>query len=245
MSKKQRNTPSVKRRREEAMQKKEQQNKIIMIVAGVLALVVVGIIIWQLIPEPEPEPTVSTGSVVEGERPLAELAAIERNNYYENYPDMILQEGVDYQARIVTNKGDILVDLFEEDAPLTVNNFVFLANQGFYDNTTFHRVLDNFMAQAGDPTGTGGGGPGYEFEDETDNGLQFERRGQLAMANRGPATNGSQFFITFTATDWLNGNHTIFGEMIEGDDVLSSLTLRDPQAGGDADTIERIEILQN
>lgn len=240
MSKKSRNTPSVKKRREEALQKQKQQNQIITIVAGVLAVVVIGFIIWQVIPDPEVEP-----SVVAGERPLADLDPSERNGYYSAYPDMILEDGVDYQARIVTNKGDIVLDLFEDEAPLTVNNFVFLANEGFYDGTIFHRVLEDFMAQAGDPSGTGSGGPGYQFADETDNGLGFTGRGQLAMANAGAGTNGSQFFITFINTDWLTGAHTIFGEMIEGDDVLSSLQLRDPAIGGDADVIERVEILKN
>ena len=111
---------------------------------------------------------------------------------------------------------------------MTVNNFVFLAREGFYNDTTFHRVLEGFMAQAGDPTGTGSGGPGYQFEDEIVPNLTFDRPGLLAMANAGPGTNGSQFFITFAPTDWLNGMHTIFGEVIEGQDVLNQITLRDP-----------------
>jgi peptidylprolyl isomerase len=119
-------------------------------------------------------------------------------------------------------------NLFDDEAPLTVNNFVFLATQGFYDGTTFHRVLADFMAQGGDPTGTGSGGPGYAFEDETDNGLTFDRRGLLAMANSGPDTNGSQFLITFAPATHLDGDHTIFGELVEGDEVLSGISLRDP-----------------
>ncbi|MCA9921369.1 MAG: peptidylprolyl isomerase, partial [Anaerolineales bacterium] len=119
-------------------------------------------------------------------------------------------------------------------------------NQGFYDGTTFHRVLQDFMAQGGDPSGTGAGGPGYEFADETDNGLVFDRRGLLAMANGGPDTNGSQFFITYGVTDWLDGNHTIFGELTEGDDVLSSLALRDPATATEpGELIERIDIVEN
>jgi cyclophilin family peptidyl-prolyl cis-trans isomerase len=111
-----------------------------------------------------------------------------------------------------------------------VNNFVFLAREGFYDNTTFHRVLEDFMAQAGDPTGTGAGGPGYRFQDEIVPGLEFDRPGLLAMANAGPGTNGSQFFITFEPVPWLDGRHTIFGEVLEGQEVLDQLTRRDPQA---------------
>jgi cyclophilin family peptidyl-prolyl cis-trans isomerase len=148
-----------------------------------------------------------------------------------------------YYATIKTEHGDIKVQLFADRAPVTVNNFVFLAREGFYDNTTFHRVLQDFMAQAGDPTGTGMGGPGYEFADEFWPGATFDRRGLLAMANAGPGTNGSQFFITFAPTPWLDGNHTIFGEVIEGDDVLSQITLRDPAGATEpGDLIETITI---
>lgn len=134
-----------------------------------------------------------------------------------------------YFATFKTAQGDIKVQLYADRTPLTVNNFVFLARDGFYDNTTFHRVLDGFMAQAGDPTGTGGGGPGYSFADEFGPGLVFDRPGLLAMANAGPNTNGSQFFITFAPAPHLNGRHTIFGEVVEGQDVLNKLTRRDPQ----------------
>ncbi len=112
-----------------------------------------------------------------------------------------------------------VISLDPVNAPLTVNNFVFLANEGFYDGTTFHRVIQEFMAQGGDPTGTGGGGPGYWFADETGNGLVFDRPGLLAMANAGPNTNGSQFFITFAPMPHLDGAHTIFGELVAGEDV--------------------------
>jgi cyclophilin family peptidyl-prolyl cis-trans isomerase len=141
----------------------------------------------------------------------------------------VLQDGVDYWAVICTDIGPIYLDLYEDKAPITVNNFVFLAQQGFYNNTTFHRVLPGFMAQGGDPTGTGSGGPGYEFGDETNNELVFDQFGLLAMANAGPDTNGSQFFITYAPTPWLDGNHTIFGRVYQGIDVAELLTLRDPQ----------------
>ncbi len=140
----------------------------------------------------------------------------------------VLEEGKDYQAIIVTNKGNIRLDLFEDQAPKTVNNFIFLALSHFYDGVVFHRVLQDFMAQTGDPTGTGTGGPGYQFEDEFVDTLTFDKRGVLAMANSGPNTNGSQFFITFVETPHLNGLHTIFGEVVEGDDVLGSIQLIDP-----------------
>jgi cyclophilin family peptidyl-prolyl cis-trans isomerase len=160
--------------------------------------------------------------------PASSTAPTERNAMYDAAPAMEIDPAKFYYATLKTNRGDITVQLFADRAPVTVNNFVFLARQGYYDNTTFHRVLDGFMAQAGDPTGTGSGGPGYEFQDEFFPGLVFDRPGLLAMANAGPGTNGSQFFITFAATDWLNGGHTIFGEIIEGEEVLSRLTRRDP-----------------
>ena len=134
-----------------------------------------------------------------------------------------------YYVTFQTAKGDIKVELFAKQAPKTVNNLVFLVRAGFYDNTTFHRVLADFMAQGGDPTGTGSGGPGYRFEDEIDPSLQFDKPGLLAMANSGANTNGSQFFLTFVPTPWLNGKHTIFGQVVSGMDVLLSLSLRDPQ----------------
>jgi cyclophilin family peptidyl-prolyl cis-trans isomerase len=140
----------------------------------------------------------------------------------------VLEPDKDYQAIIVTNKGNMRLDLFEDQAPTTVNNFIFLARNHFYDGVVFHRVLQNFMAQTGDPTGTGTGGPGYQFEDEIVDTLQFDKRGLLAMANAGPGTNGSQFFITFVETPHLNGLHTIFGELLEGDDVLSNIKLIEP-----------------
>ena len=156
---------------------------------------------------------------------------------------MVIDTDANYEAVIQTAKGDMRVQLFADLAPETVNNFVFLANQGFYDGTTFHRVLENFMAQAGDPSGTGSGGPGYQFGDETDNGLAFDKPGLLAMANAGPGTNGSQFFITYEPTPWLDGGHTIFGELIEGQEVLDSIRLRDPQRDPEpGDLIEAIII---
>jgi len=152
-----------------------------------------------------------------------------------------------YEAVFKTELGDIRVRLFADQAPVTVNNFVFLARQGYYDNTTFHRVLPGFMAQGGDPTGTGAGGPGYTFEDEFSADLQFDRPGLLAMANRGPDTNGGQFFITYAPTPHLNGLHTIFGEVVEGTEVLNSLTPRDPQGNPDyqGDTLVSVEIIES
>ncbi len=145
----------------------------------------------------------------------------------------VLQAGVDYWAVFCTEAGPIYVDLYQEQSPLTVNNFVFLAQLGFYNNTTFHRVLPGFMAQGGDPTGTGMGGPGYTFADETNNGLTFDQPGLLAMANSGADTNGSQFFITYGLTPWLDGQHTIFGRVYQGQDNTELLTPRDPDQAPD------------
>ncbi|HZW26968.1 MAG TPA: peptidylprolyl isomerase [Trueperaceae bacterium] len=141
----------------------------------------------------------------------------------------VLDAGRDYVALLRTTKGDILVDLYEDRTPVTVNNFVFLSLNRFYEGVPFHRVIDGFMVQGGDPTGTGTGGPGYQFEDEIVEGLTFDGRGILAMANAGPGTNGSQFFITFDATPWLDGAHTIFGRVLAGDEVLDAITRVDPQ----------------
>lgn len=123
------------------------------------------------------------------------------------------------KVKIITAKGDVDINLLPDKSPVTVANFVNLAKKGYYDGLKFHRVIDNFMAQGGDPTGTGMGGPGYRFEDEVNNGLNFSKAGKLAMANAGPGTNGSQFFITTVPTEWLNGNHTIFGEVVSDADL--------------------------
>ena len=125
-------------------------------------------------------------------------------------------------ATMSTNHGDITIELFDEDAPKTVDNFKKLAADGFYDGLIFHRIIKDFMIQGGCPQGTGTGGPGYKFEDEANNGVSHER-GVLSMANAGPNTNGSQFFITHVATPWLNGKHTVFGKVVEGMDVVDSI----------------------
>jgi len=159
-------------------------------------------------------------------------------------PEVTIDPNKTYTAVFRTDKGEFRVLLYANRAPKTVNNFVFLARQGFYNGTSFHRVIKDFMAQGGDPTGTGMGGPGYTFEDEFDPTLKFDGPGYLAMANSGPNTNGSQFFITFAATPWLNGEHTIFGKVTEGMDVVRSLTLRDPQqnASTKGSTLESVTI---
>ena len=148
-------------------------------------------------------------------------------------PPLTIDPQQEYRAIVETEKGIFTIQLFADAAPVTVNSFIFLVNQGWYDGVTFHRVLDGFMAQTGDPTGTGMGGPGYTFENEIDPDLTFDAAGVVAMANAGPDTNGSQWFVTFAPAEQLNGNYTIFGAVIEGMDVVNSLTRRDPQTNPD------------
>jgi cyclophilin family peptidyl-prolyl cis-trans isomerase len=162
---------------------------------------------------------------------------------YDRPPEMALDPDKDYHATLFTEKGTIRIKLFAEEAPETVNNFVFLAREGYFDGTTFHRVIEGFMAQGGDPTGTGTGGPGYIIPDEFHPDLRHDRPGVLSMANRGPNTGGSQFFITHVATPWLDDRHAVFGEVVEGMEVLNAIRERDPQQDPEpGDAIERVEI---
>lgn len=145
------------------------------------------------------------------------------SNQWNSPPEMQIDPDKDYTATVETNRGDIVVELYPEHAPNTVNNFVFLAREGFYDEVVFHRVIPDFVIQGGDPTGTGRGGPGYRFEDEVvDNPLRHET-GSLSMANAGPNTNGSQFFITHSPQPHLDGKHTVFGKVVSGQDVVDSI----------------------
>ena len=171
-------------------------------------------------------------------------------------PDFALTDGKDYYALIDTSRGQVLADLYEQETPVTVNNFVSLARNRFFDGIRFHRVIEGFMAQTGDPKSVdeakkaewGTGDAGYKFADEFRTKLTFNASGILAMANSGPATNGSQFFITFVPTDFLNGKHTIFGKVVTGDAVLPKLTRTMGQdnaevAGAVADKIISVRIL--
>ncbi len=155
---------------------------------------------------------------------------------YSAPPPLTINADASYTATFKTDKGEIVFELFAKQVPNTVNNFVFLAREGFYDNTTFHRVIADFMAQGGDPQGTGRGGPGYQFADEFDQSLRHDKPGVLSMANAGPNTNGSQFFITHVPTPHLDGKHSVFGQVAEGMDVVLSL------ANGDA--LTTIEITE-
>ena len=186
-----------------------------------------------------------TPSCTSFETPPKELSSMSQMQW-SNPPEMTIDSTKSYSATLQTENGDIILQLFATESPFTVNNFVFLARQGYYDGVTFHRVIAGFMAQGGDPTGTGAGGPGYNFDDEVDNDLSFDRQGLLAMANAGPGTNGSQFFITYAPTPHLTGKHTIFGEVIQGMDVALAIPPRDPQRDNDPGVvIESISIVEN
>ena len=164
---------------------------------------------------------------------------------WSKQPDMQIDLKKKYTAVFKTDKGDITCSLYADKVPTTVNNFVFLAREGFYDNTIFHRVIADFMVQGGDPTGTGMGGPGYKFNDEFDRSLRHTGPGVLSMANAGPNTNGSQFFITHVATPWLDNKHAIFGQVVKGLDVLMSIPERDPRLrNAPAVTLQTVEIIE-
>jgi peptidyl-prolyl cis-trans isomerase B (cyclophilin B) len=156
---------------------------------------------------------------------------------YNAPPAMSIDPTKKYTATFETSRGTIVCELFADVAPRTVNNFVFLAKDKFYDGTKFHRVIADFMVQGGDPEGTGRGGPGYRFEDEMPKGkYRKHQRGSLSMANAGPNTNGSQFFITHVVTDWLDGKHTVFGQVTSGLEVVDAV-----QQG---DTLKSVKITE-
>jgi peptidyl-prolyl cis-trans isomerase B (cyclophilin B) len=145
------------------------------------------------------------------------------NKQWSSPPEMQIDTDKKYKARIETNRGTIVMELYPEFAPITVNNFVFLANEGYYDGVAFHRVIDDFVIQGGDPTGTGRGGPGYKFGDEVDGNPLRHETGVISMANAGPGTNGSQFFITHSPQSHLDGRHTVFGKVVDGMDVVYAI----------------------
>ncbi len=171
-------------------------------------------------------PVEQWASFIEAQKALSGLASYEK-------PAMAIDLDKEYLATVETEKGAFVIELYARSAPETVNSFVFLANEGWFNGITFHRVIEGFMAQTGDPSATGMGGPGYVFDDEIDSDLTMDGPGWVAMANAGAGTNGSQWFITFTAQPQLDGKHAIFGYVIEGMEVVESLTLRDPAASSD------------
>jgi cyclophilin family peptidyl-prolyl cis-trans isomerase len=163
---------------------------------------------------------------------IIDTVLLEQRHFAE-CPPMTIDPDKQYIVTLKTEKGDIVLELYADKAPLAVNSFVFLAQQGWYDGITFHRVLPDFVAQAGDPSGTGFGGPGYAFDNEIAPDLRFDAAGVVGMANAGPGSNGSQFFITFAPAPNLDGGYTIFGRVIDGMDVAESLTARDPSQSMD------------
>ncbi len=217
--------------REGALRRRQTERTIQIVGIVIVVLIAIGVI-WLTLPKGNAANTTATPQSA--------------NDRYSAYPAMTIDVNKKYFATVKLAKGgEFVIQLFPDKAPKTVNSFVFLAREGFYDGVTFHRVLDGFMAQGGDPTGTGSGGPGYEFEYEA-NDLTFDKPGVVAMANTGPATptNGSQFFITFVPTPQLNGGYTIFGQVTEGMDVVNSITRRDPDQNPtfEGDAIETITI---
>ena len=172
------------------------------------------------------------------------------NKTYSSVPVMSIDKSKNYNAIIEMEKGgEIVIQLFANEAPITVNNFVFLAKEGYYDGITFHRVIPGFMAQSGDPTGTGSGGPGYNFDDEFHENARHNSEGVLSMANRGVVngmgTNGSQFFITFAPTPHLDDHHSVFGKVSEGMEVVMGIEERDPgTARMPGDAMKTVTILE-
>ncbi len=218
--------------RQRALQKKKTARTIQMVGVIVLGLVLIAFI-WLATPGKSsnvvdlPTDFPTTPEIASVATQPADVSQATPKQYGE-YPPMTIDNTKKYLATVKMAKGgEFVIELYPDKAPLAVNNFVFLARDHYFDGVTFHRVLDGFMAQGGDPTGTGMGGPGYEFKNE-DNDLKFDKAGVVAMANAGRDTNGSQFFITFGPADYLNGGYTIFGQVIQGMDVVNGITLRDP-----------------
>jgi peptidyl-prolyl cis-trans isomerase B (cyclophilin B) len=211
-----------------AERRRQRQRRVaIMLVVGILGLFGVGTAVSAFLrrsPDAEPTPTASSPPVESvacgGQRPAA---ADVTKSTFDQPPERQIDEKKSYRAVMETSCGTIELELFADRTPVTVNSFVFLARDGFYDGLIFHRVIAGFMNQTGDPKGDGTGGPGYQFKDEIVNSLKFDGGGLLAMANAGPGTNGSQFFITVAPAEHLNGKHTIFGRVVKGMDVVREI----------------------
>jgi len=215
---------SKKKHKQSAKKRPASQLSNTQIIAGLILLAALIAIAWIVWPKSKAKP---------GEP-----------KQYDAPPPMTIDVTKEYYATVKMEKGgEFVIQLYPDKAPITVNSFVFLAREGYFDGSTFHRVLEGFMAQGGDPTGTGTGGPGYQFVNE-DSDLTFDKAGVVAMANAGRDTNGSQFFITFGPTPQLNGDYTIFGQVIEGMEVVNSITRRDPLQNPDytGDVMESVTI---
>jgi cyclophilin family peptidyl-prolyl cis-trans isomerase len=200
----------------------KSSNNNIRLIAGAVILVAIIAIVYVIVTSQKPADTASNP----GSGPAA---AVSGTKQWSAAPPMTIDKNKQYSATFKMAKGgEFVIKLYADKAPITVNSFVFLARQKYFDGVTFHRVLEGFMAQGGDPTGSGSGGPGYKFVNE-DSDLKFDKAGVVAMANAGRNTNGSQFFITFGPTAQLNGGYTIFGQVTSGMDVVNAIKRRDPQ----------------
>lgn len=225
-------------KRKSALQKRKPKNQKkgfsrAAILIGVLVIVVIAVVIGVLMKN-------------NAQKPEAQELTNPPFMQYDSAPPMSIDPEKQYLASVKLAKGgEFVIELYPKQAPITVNSFVFLAREGFFNGVTFHRVLEGFMAQTGDPTGTGSGGPGYEFVNE-DSELTFDKAGVVAMANAGRDTNGSQFFITFVPAESLTGDYTIFGQVTSGMDVVNSITRRDPNMRPtfSGDVIESITIIE-
>ena len=188
---------------------------------------------------------VANGYPYQGSTDLESLTGVV-NSYllkerqFTTCPPMQVDPNKKYTATLKTEKGDIVIELLPEQAPLAVNSFIFLARQGWFDGVPFHRVIPGFVAQSGDPSGSGMGGPGYQFDNEISADLKYDRAGMVGMANSGAGTNGSQFFITYAAQPNLDGEYTIFGRVVSGMEVAQKLTPRDPSQGGSLPVADKI-----
>jgi peptidylprolyl isomerase len=220
----------------EKVRRAKQTERTIQMVGGGIVLLILAVLAFMYLSNREPA----------AQEPAAVETPQTSTLQYDAYPPMTIDVNKEYFAVVkMANGGEFTIQLFPDKAPKTVNSFVFLAREGYFNGVTFHRVLEGFMAQGGDPTGTGMGGPGYEFENENSD-LTFDKEGVVAMANAGPDTNGSQFFITFGPTPQLNGGYTIFGQVIEGMDVVNAITKRDPDTSPTfaGDAMESITITE-
>ena len=224
-------------------------NRTIQLIGLGAVIVVIALIVWSVLSNRQaetPQALQTAPASQVGNEPAAENTPAGQPKQWTEPPAMTIDPAKKYFATVkMENGGEFTIQLLPDKAPKTVNSFVFLARQGFFDGVTFHRVLEGFMAQGGDPTGTGMGGPGYQFENE-DSDLTFDKAGVVAMANAGRDTNGSQFFITYGPQEYLNGGYTIFGQVTEGMDVVEGLRLRDPEKNPNypGDAIQSVTITE-
>ncbi len=235
------NDQTKKARIKAAQQKQKKATQTAIVIGIVVILVLLIWVIFSSLPSKVPE-VISPPDLAR----IVNTPELVGTKQYASAPPMLIDVTKKYFANVkMANGSEFVIQLFPDKAPLTVNSFVFLAREGYFDGVTFHRVLENFMAQGGDPSGTGRNGPGYQFVNE-DNDLKFDKAGMVAMANAGRDTNGSQFFITFAPLERLNGGYTIFGQVVSGMDAVNSITRRDPEKNPDyvGDAIESMTIIE-